>query len=331
MDGLYLLWWVQERGVSPAVVAAILALGDLAVIAFELPTGWLADRFGHRRSLIVGSSVQAIGMLWCWLGQGIAGLVTASLLVALGDAFRSGADQALVYRSCRVVRRERDFQRIEARTRATEQIVLVGLILAGGVIVGSFGFAAGWIAEAALSAIGLTIACAMTEPPAVADPIAVGRVPVERPRILSTAMFVLIVPAALLGGAAAAASFLAQTTGATDPQRLTALVATIALAEAAGAALAARAPAAGARLQTLLALSGALVFGAAMAIPSMLELAAAPLAFLFGLAHPLRAAAIQRLARDDARARVASVASACTMAAQTIALPLAGLWRNRRR
>ena len=61
MHGLYLLWWVGERGISPAIVAAILAAGDLALVALELPAGWFADRFGHRASLIVGSSVQVAG------------------------------------------------------------------------------------------------------------------------------------------------------------------------------------------------------------------------------------------------------------------------------
>jgi hypothetical protein len=36
------------------------------------------------------------------------------------------------------------------------------------------------------------------------------------------------------------------------------------------------------------------------------------------------------MAPDDARARIASAASACDMAVSTIALPLAGFWRQRR-
>ena len=91
MHGLYLLWWVQERAIPAAIVAAILAAGDLAIVAFEVPTGWFADRFGHRVSLIVGSAVQVAGMLFCWLGPGIPGLVTASLLVALGDGLGEGS------------------------------------------------------------------------------------------------------------------------------------------------------------------------------------------------------------------------------------------------
>src|SRR5262245_24625014 len=100
MDGLYLLWWVQEKQMSPALVAAVMAAGDLALMGLEVPTGWFADRFGYRRSLILGSLVQVAGMISCWLADGISGLIIACLTVSLGDAFRSGADQALLYRTC---------------------------------------------------------------------------------------------------------------------------------------------------------------------------------------------------------------------------------------
>ena len=167
MHGLYLLWWVQEKGMPAPIVATILAAGDLALMGLEVPTGWLADRFGHRASLIAGSLAQILGMLFCWLGEGIAGLIVASVLVALGDAFRSGANQALLYRTCQALGCEEAFQRIEARARAIRIATLVGLVLAGGAIVKARGFDVGWAAETALCAVGLAIAFAMTEPPAV--------------------------------------------------------------------------------------------------------------------------------------------------------------------
>src|SRR5688572_28793225 len=170
MHGLYLLWWVEERQMPPAVVASILAAGDLALMLVEVPTGWLADRYGHRASLVAGSAIQVAGMLACWLGHGIPGLITASVLVALGDAFRSGARQALLYRSCVALQRQDAFQTIEARTDALERLALVGLILAGGAIVNTFGYAAGWIAETTLCTLGLALACSMTEPPAASEP-----------------------------------------------------------------------------------------------------------------------------------------------------------------
>src|SRR5262245_66038928 len=122
MDGLYLLWWVQEKQMSPVLVAAAMAASDLLLMALEVPTGWFADRFGYRRSLILGSLIQVAGMICCWLADGIPGLVVACLMVAVGDAFRSGADQALLYRTCVAVGREADFQTIEARSRAVQVV-----------------------------------------------------------------------------------------------------------------------------------------------------------------------------------------------------------------
>src|SRR5689334_9297265 len=166
MHGLYLLWWVGERGISPAIVATILVAGDLALIGLEIPAGWFADRFGHRASLIIGSLVQVLGMLACWLGRGVTELVLAAVLVALGDAFRSGADEALLYRTCVALDREEEFQKIEARTKATGLCALVVLLMAGGAIVSHAGFAAAWAAETTLCALGLAMACCMIEPPA---------------------------------------------------------------------------------------------------------------------------------------------------------------------
>ena len=329
MHGLYLLWWVQERQMPPAVVATILAAGDLAVMGLEIPTGWFADRFGHRVSLIVGSSVQVAAMLACWLGEGIPGLLSASVLVALGDSFRSGADQALLYRTCLVLDREYAFQKTEARTNAVELGALVGLVLAGGVIVERWGFVGGWMAETVLAACGLGIAWAMVEPPPRVSDTVDNPVSEDHARVNVRAMAMLIIPSAFLGAAASAASFLAQTAGATDPLRMTALVATITLTEAAGSACAARVTDAGLRAQAVLAACGAILVAGVLALPAAFELVVLALAFLVGVAHPLRATAIQRLASDGVRARAASAANACDMAFSTIALPLAGWWRSR--
>ena len=330
MHGLYLLWWVQEKHVPVAVVAALLAAGDLAITALEIPTGWLADRCGHRISLIAGSVAQVAGMLLCWLGEGVPGLLSAILLVALGDAFRSGADQALLYRSCVALERERDFQRVESRSRSLQLVALVALILVGGAIVETWGFGIGWLAEAALSAVGLSIACAMVEPPSRVDEPSSNPVPKSGPGApirpvagLRGLLLKLIVPTSLLGAIASAAAFVAQTSGGTDPGRMTMLVAVITLAEAAGSAVAAHLPA-GVRSLVMLAGFGTAISVAAIALPSAFLPAVVALSFVVGIAQPLRAAAIQRLSADHVRARAASIASACDKAVATVALVCAG-------
>jgi hypothetical protein len=324
MDGLYLLWWVQEKQMSPALVAATMAAGDLLLMALEIPTGWFADRFGNRRSLILGSLIQVLGMACCWLADGIPGLFLACALVAVGDAFRSGADQALLYRSCVALGREDSFQKIEARSRAVQVIALAALIVAGGAIVTTWGFAAGWAAETLLCTLGAVVAFAMVEPPACTTEDEKEASPARGARILWKTAALVILPLAFLDAITSAGSFVLQTSGGNAPAQVTVLVALITLADAAGSALATRLPGVGLRTQVALAVAGAIVAGIAVAVPATLIPSIVALAFATGVSHPLRAAAIQRLASDDMRARAASAASACDMALSTLFLLLAG-------
>lgn len=331
MHALYLLWWVQEKHVPPAVAGSVLAAGSLVLMLAEVPTGWFADRFGHRASLILGSALQVLGILWCWLGEGVAGLTIASLLLGIADAFRSGADQALGYRSCVALGREDAFQRLEARSNAAELIGMLALLGAGGIVVSIWGFAAGWVAEAALCLAGLVIAIAMREPPPGPDAEDDRPVPSRGRALLSPRIALIIGCSALLCGLTAAATFFAQTAADEGTAGITIAMAAMTLAEALGSMLASSVPNAGPRHQVALAALGTLTWTAALAFPSAFLPAAATLSFLFGLSEPLRDTAIQRAAPDDARARAASIASACATAAEAIALPLAGLWRGRRR
>jgi MFS family permease len=330
MDGLYLLWWVQEKQMAPALVAATMAAGDLLLMALEVPTGWFADKFGSRRSLILGSLVQVAGMICCWLADGIAGLVLACLLVAVGDAFRSGADQALLYRTCIALERESEFQRIEARSRAVHVIALAGLIVAGGAIVSTWGFTAGWAAETMLCAIGVAIAFAMVEPPSCADTADTNA---AQPRVTipwRTAAIVIL-PLAFLDAITSAGSFILQTSGGNGASGVTLLVAIITLADAAGSTLAGRLPGRGRRVPVALAAAGAVVAGVALTWPDAFIPSILALSFATGVSHPLRAVAIQRLATDDVRARAASLASACDMALSTILLLVTGSWLAKRK
>jgi hypothetical protein len=324
MDGLYLLWWVQEKQMSPALVAATMAAGDLLLMALEVPTGWFADRFGNRRSLLLGSLIQVAGMVCCWLADGIPGLLLACLLVAVGDAFRSGADQALLYRTCVAMGRESAFQTIEARSRAVQVIALAALTVGGGVIVTKWGFAAGWLAETMLCTMGGLVAYAMIEPPACADDDEPDDAPKRRVRIPWKMAALVILPLAFLDAVTSAGSFVLQTIGGRDASEVTILVALITLADAAGSALAIRLPEVGVRAQAALAVLGACVASAAVMWPPAMVPATIALSFATGASHPLRAAAIQRLASDDMRARAASAANACDMALSTMFLLMAG-------
>lgn len=319
---------MEYKHVSPAAVAAILAAGDIAITLLEVPTGRFADRFGHRCSLIVGSVIQTVAMVLCWLGEGVPGLLLASLCVALGDTFRSGADQALLYESCAAVGEEERFQQIEGRTHSLELIALVAMTIVGGVLVETSGFAAAWIAETALTASGIAIALAMVSPPAT-PPREATDAPARRRFRAAAGLLRLIAPAAVVAGVAIAAAFIAQTGGTASPTQLTVLVSVMTLAEAAGAILS-RYLRPDVATQYRLLTASVLCCLAMVVVPGLFVPGVVALAFLMGASEPLRATAIQMLV-EERRAEAASWASALDGAIRTLFLLLAGVVQRRRR
>ena len=140
----------------------------------------------------------------------------------------------------------------------------------------------------------------------------------------------LILPGAVIDGLASVAAFLAQTGAGAEVAGVTALVAAMTLSEAAGAWVAARVWRNDGRLHLRLLACATAVLAVSLVSSAGVAAAAVALAFFPGLIHPLRAAALQRVAADSVRARIASLASACDMACTTLGLLAAGAVSARR-
>ncbi|MBM3270491.1 MAG: MFS transporter, partial [Candidatus Sericytochromatia bacterium] len=241
--GLYIVWLLQHKGLSPAFLALVLALGDLVLMVAHVPTGLLADRLGRRWSLVVGSAVQVAGLALMWLGSGPWAFAASALAIGVGDAFRGGADEALLYESLARLGREAEFERRVARTGAWAQSALVVQVLLGGALVARFGFDAAWALEVAFALGGLVLALAMVEVPGAAISGSKPEIQVAA-RSGAFARFVpILVPASVAGALAGVASYGVEASWPGDPAavaRLTWVVALFMSAEAAGSFLAAR-------------------------------------------------------------------------------------------
>jgi hypothetical protein len=340
--GLYVVWLVHHKGLPPEQVALLMAVGDLLLMAVHVPTGMLADRFGRRWSLVVGSAIQAAGLATMWLGTSPAMIAASSLAIGLGDAFRGGADEALLYESLKAQGREGDFERLLARSSFWSQSVLVVLVLGGGALVARFGFDAAWAAEVALSVAGLGIALLMRETPNTGGEREYAPSPDFRAgRAFRLSRFLpVLMPAAIAGALAGYTGFGVEASWHGDAHsavQLTWVVAAVMAAEALGAFLASRLTFPGrdggqaVLISGGLALAAATTFGTAATagfavagVPAIAILAAAVLNLLAGWAQPVRAARIQVIAHDGQRATLASVAGTLDMGVQTGGLALYG-------
>jgi MFS family permease len=73
------------------------AVFSFCMIALEIPTGVVADRFGRKLSLFIGSIAYALAFLIYGFTVSYSLLLIAELICAAGMCLLSGADRALVY------------------------------------------------------------------------------------------------------------------------------------------------------------------------------------------------------------------------------------------
>ncbi|MBC7385262.1 MAG: MFS transporter [Cryobacterium sp.] len=133
-----LLFWTpvffeyQKRmGLSDPQIFHIQSIYYILFCVLELPTGFFADRFGYRRSLIWGSVVLVVANLVAGYFTSFGGFVLHWALIALARSFISGASTAYLYEYLRRTNAHEEFKQIEGNARAYS---LFGRVLCFAVI-----------------------------------------------------------------------------------------------------------------------------------------------------------------------------------------------------
>src|SRR6266542_2089032 len=116
------LFLKDQIGLSLADVMTLQAVFATSVVLFEFPSGYLADRVGHRTSLLVGAVLWAAGWLAYARGASFGAIFVAEVLLGAANAFVSGADRALLWVSLAGADRVDEYRRWEGRLRATAQV-----------------------------------------------------------------------------------------------------------------------------------------------------------------------------------------------------------------
>jgi predicted MFS family arabinose efflux permease len=115
------LFWKDQIGMSLADVMLLQAIFALAAVALEFPSGYAADRLGHRASLLISAILWIAGWLLYASGTTFAGMAVAEVVLGAGLAFASGADSALLFTSLQTSGKASEYPRWEGRARAAGQ------------------------------------------------------------------------------------------------------------------------------------------------------------------------------------------------------------------
>ncbi|TRX71319.1 MFS transporter [Carboxylicivirga sp. M1479] len=110
-----LMLFFQDLGFTVEESFQLKAIYSIAIVVFEIPSGYAADVLGRRRTLIIGSILGTLGFAIYSTTSGFYAFLAAELILGIGQSFISGADSALLYDSLKADGRENDYLKFEGR------------------------------------------------------------------------------------------------------------------------------------------------------------------------------------------------------------------------
>ncbi len=165
------LWWPiwviylqHDRGLSLTQITLLDTPFFLLIVLAEIPTGAIADRFGRRVSLMLGSGMFAIAVAIFGIAESYIVILLAYTAWGLGLTFQSGADTAILYDSMKRAGREDEFQKVNSRLWALTSLAVLIAILIGAPIASATSYSVPILMSAAIAVCAIPVAFLMHEP-----------------------------------------------------------------------------------------------------------------------------------------------------------------------
>ncbi len=126
----------NDNGLQMQEIFILKGIYSLGIVAMELPSGWMADVWGRRKTLLMGSILGAVGFMLYALSHQFVWFVVAEIVLGVGYSFVSGADSAMLYDSLQGKGKERDYARQEGRITSAGNVAEALAGIAGGILAG---------------------------------------------------------------------------------------------------------------------------------------------------------------------------------------------------
>ena len=161
---IWVLYLRDERGLSLAQITLLEVPLFLLIVLMEVPSGAIADRFGRKVSLMLGSAILALALFVYGIATSYPLLLVSNVAWGLAFTFRSGADTALLYDSLKLAGRDGDFPRINGRLWALRSAAMLGGLLLGAPLAAATGYTVAISLSAIVAACAVPAAFLMHEP-----------------------------------------------------------------------------------------------------------------------------------------------------------------------
>ncbi|MBQ9765261.1 MAG: MFS transporter [Lachnospiraceae bacterium] len=160
--------YLAYHGMSLMKIGILEGIYHITGIIFEIPSGAIADLLGRKKSLLLGRILMVISCFFMLFSASFIGFAVGFILQSLSGNFNSGAEEALVFDSLKMLGKENSYTAINGRINMLIEVSQSIATVVGGILAEiSYTYCYG--ACIIITLIGILPALFMTEPPVAAN------------------------------------------------------------------------------------------------------------------------------------------------------------------
>lgn len=129
-----LIPFYEDNDLNSTQIFTIQAAYALSLLLLEIPSGYLADVIGRKKTLILGACFLPAGIGVYVFTHSFITFILAELIIAIGNSMRSGCDTALIYDTLLQLERESEYKKFEGRSFFYTRVGTALSSILGGVI-----------------------------------------------------------------------------------------------------------------------------------------------------------------------------------------------------
>ena len=153
----------KDNGLEMRHIFILQAIYSIAIVALEIPSGYIADVLGRKITLVLGTILGFFGFLTYSFSYGFVGFLIAEIILGLGQSLISGADSALLYDSLLETGKKDKYIKYEGRMVSIGNFAEAIAGISGGLLA-TLSLRYPYYAQTLVAFIGIPAALLLTEP-----------------------------------------------------------------------------------------------------------------------------------------------------------------------
>ncbi len=154
----------QDNGLNMTQIFWLKSIYSIGVLLWEIPSGYLGDVWGRKKTLVFGSILTTIGFSGYCFSGGFWQFALAELILGIGQSFISGADSAMLFDTMKARNRSHEYLKFEGKVTSVGNFseAIAGIL---GGLLAIISLRTPFIVQAIFSIVAIPAALSLKEPP----------------------------------------------------------------------------------------------------------------------------------------------------------------------